>query len=199
MELSEAIRRRRMVREFSPDPIPHEVLNRILESALHAPSAGFSQGVELVLLDEPEQIAEFWRVTDPRARKRPGQEGDPPVIVLPLADKAAYISRYSEPDKQGLGMDVEEGWPVPYWDLDVAMAVMLMLLTAVDHGVGAWYFGIFRGEDELLSWLHVPEGCRPIGAVALGYPAHDERRSGSGATRPRRSLEEAMHRGGWAR
>jgi nitroreductase len=198
MELSRAIRRRRMVRDFTPEAIPEPVLTRVLDSALHIPSAGFAQGTELVVLAEPHQVAEFWRITDPRARKRSARGGDPPVIVLPMADKGAYLRRYSEPDKQGLGMEVEEGWPVPYWDLDTAMAVMVMLLAAVDEGLGAWYFGIFHGEPELLRWLRAPDGCRPIGAVALGYPSPVETARGSAISRPRRPLEDVVHRGGWA-
>ena len=196
MELSQAIRRRRMVRDFTPEPIPEPVLTRILDRALHIPSAGFAQGTELVVLSGPQQVAEFWRITDPRGRKR-SANGDPPVIVLPVADKGAYLRRYSEPDKQGLGMNVEEGWPVPYWDLDTAMAVMVMLLAAVDEGLGAWYFGIFHGEPELLRWLRVPDGCRPIGAVALGYPSPRETARGSSVSRRRRPFEDAVHRGAW--
>jgi nitroreductase len=186
-----------MVREFAPDRVPREVLERVLEAGLHAPSAGFAQGLELVVLDQPGQMAEFWRITDPWTRKAPGREGDAPVLVIPIANKHTYLARYSEPDKQGLGMDVEEGWPVPYWDLDAAMSVMLILLAAVDEGLGGWYFGIFHGEEELMRHLGVPEGLRPIGAVALGYPSERERRTGSGLWRDRKSLEEALHYGRW--
>ncbi len=198
MELTQAIHRRRMVRQFEPTPVPDAALTRILGSALHAPSAGFVQGAELVVLDRPEQIFEFWRITDPQGRKRPASETDPPVIVLPIADMNAYLRRYAEPDKQGLGLDVPGGWPVAYWELDTAMAVMLMLLSAVDEGLGAWYFGIFHGEAELLKWLKVPAGRRPIGAVALGYPSPGERKRGSALSRRRRPLEEVVHRGGWS-
>jgi nitroreductase len=199
LELSRVIHRRRMVRQFAPINVPEAVLTRILENALHAPSAGFAQGTDLVVLDRPEQIAEFWRITDPQGRKRPDADCQPPVIVLPLADRGAYLQRYSAPDKQGLGMDVVEGWPLPYWDLDTAMAVMLMLLSAVDEGLGAWFFGIFHGEADLLQWLKVPDGRHPVGAVALGYPSPTERVRGSAQTRKRRDLEEAVHRGGWSR
>lgn len=199
VELSQVIHRRRMVRQFAPVSVPEMVLIRILESALHAPSAGFAQGTELVVLEQPYQIAEFWRITDPHGRKRSAPEFDPPVIVLPLAGKTAYLRRYAEPDKQGLGMDVVDGWPLPYWDLDAAMAVMLMLLSAVDEGLGAWFFGIFHGEAELLQWLKVPEGCRPIGAVALGYPSPSERVRGSVLAHKRRDFGEVVHRGGWSR
>ncbi|MGH2695031.1 MAG: nitroreductase family protein, partial [Actinomycetota bacterium] len=102
------------------------------------------------------------------------------------------------PDKHGLGMDVEEGWPVPYWDLDSAMAAMLMLLAAVDEGVGGWLFGIFHGEEELVRWLRAPSGARPIGALGFGYPHPDEVRRGSAIARGRRPLEDVVHRGGFA-
>ena len=197
MELREVVRRRRMVRRFDPRPLPAEVLDRILDSATRAPSAGFSQGLDLLVLEGPEAVRGFWAATtDPRFGT-PYSTAEPPVIVLVLADKQAYLDRYAAPDKAGLGMEVEEGWPVPYWDLDAAMAVMLMLLTAVDEGVGAWYFGVFHGAQGLLGDLGVPEGRRLVGAVALGYPAADERPSGSARTRPRRPVDQVVHRGRW--
>jgi nitroreductase len=197
MELREVVRRRRMVRHFDPRPLPAEVLDRILHSATRAPSAGFSQGLDLVVLEGPEAVRGFWRATaDPRFAT-PYSSAEPPVIVLVLSDRQAYLDRYRAPDKAGLGMDTEEGWPVPYWDMDAAMAVMLMLLTAVDEGVGAWWFGVFHGAGALLGDLGVPEGRRLVGAVALGRPAADDRPGGSSRTRPRRPLGQVVHRGRW--
>jgi nitroreductase len=197
VELREVVRRRRMVRRFDPRPLPEETLERILHSATRAPSAGFSQGLDLLVLEGPEAVRGFWRATtDPRFGK-PYSTAEPPVIVLVLADRQAYLDRYAAPDKAGLGMDVEAGWPVPYWDMDAAMAVMLMLLTAVDEGVGAWWFGVFSGAEALLRDLGVPAGRRLVGAVALGYPAADDRPGGSATTRPRRPLDEVVHRGRW--
>jgi nitroreductase len=199
VELSEVVRRRRMVRRFDPRPLPAEVLDRILHSATRAPSAGFSQGLDLLVLEGPEAVRGFWRATaDPRFGK-PYSTAEPAAIVLVLSDKQAYLDRYAEPDKAGLGMDTEEGWPVPYWDMDAAMAAMLMLLTAVDEGVGAWWFGVFHGAEALLRDLGVPEGRRLVGAVALGWPAADDRPSGSARTRPRRPVDAIVHRGRWER
>jgi nitroreductase len=197
VELAEVVRRRRMVRRFDPRPLPAEVLDRILHSATRAPSAGFSQGLDLLVLEGAEAVRHFWLVTSDRRFDKPYSSAEPPVIVLVLSDKQAYLDRYGAPDKAGLGMEVEEGWPVPYWDLDAAMAVMLMLLTAVDEGVGAWYFGVFHGAGRLLGGLGVPEGRRLVGAVALGYPAADDRPGGSSRTRPRRPLDQVVHRGRW--
>ena len=186
-----------MVRRFDPAPLPAEVLDRILYSATRAPSAGFSQGLDLLVLEGRDTVRGFWRATtDPRFAK-PYSTATPPVIVLVLSDRQAYLDRYGEPDKAGLGMDAEDGWPVPYWDMDAAMAVMLMLLTAVDEGVGAWYFGVFHGAEALLRDLGVPTGRRLVGAVALGRPAPDDRPTGSARTRPRRPLDQVVHRGRW--
>jgi nitroreductase len=198
VEFLEVVRRRRMVRDFGPRPVPDDKLERVLEAALHGPSAGFAQGLELIVLDRPPDLERFWSIIDPSARKLAPGTGAPPVIVIPLAGKAAYLRRYSAPDKRGLGMDVEEGWPVAYWDLDAAMAVMLMLLAAIEEGLGAWFFGIFHGEASLVSWLGVPGGYRPIGALGLGYPSESERRRGSPASHARRTLEDVVHWGGWS-
>ena len=197
MELREVVRRRRMVRRFDPRPLPAEVLDRILHSATRAPSAGFSQGLDLLVLEGRDAVRGFWRATaDPRFAT-PYSSAEPPAIVLVLSDRQAYLDRYAAPDKAGLGMDSEAGWPVPYWDMDAAMAVMLMLLTAVDEGVGAWWFGVFHGAAALLRDLGGPEGRRLVGAVALGYPAADDRPGGSARTRPRRPLDQVVHRGRW--
>jgi nitroreductase len=197
VELREVVRRRRMVRRFDPRPLPADVLDRILHSATRAPSAGFSQGLDLLVLEGRDAVRGFWTATADPGFGTPYSTAEPPAIVLVLSDKQAYLDRYGEPDKAGLGMDTEEGWPVPYWDMDAAMAVMLMLLTAVDEGVGAWYFGVFHGAEALLHDLGVPEGRRLVGAVALGYPAADDRPSGSARTRPRRPLDQVVHRGRW--
>jgi nitroreductase len=194
VELTELIRRRRMVHEFDPQPIPPDVLDRILESALHAPSAGFSQGLALIVLDEPGQLAWFWETIGGSSFG-----SHPPVIVLPIPDKRVYLERYSRPDKGGPQGEqaTEAGWPVAYWDIDAAMACMLMLLTAVDESVGGWFFGFTQGESQLLEGLGVPQGLRPIGALAFGYKASSDRKAGSSVTIPRHTMEDLVHRGRW--
>jgi len=199
MELTEIVRRRRMVRRFDQRPVPPEVIDRILDLARRAPTAGFAQGVDFLVLDTPQAVAEFWRMTDDADDPMDPDdiEHGPTVIVLPIADKRPYLARYAEPDKIEFGMDHEENWPVKFWEIDAAMASMLALLAAVDEGLGGWFFGIVTGERELLDALGVPEGIRPVGVMGFGYRADDEGPSGSGAARTRRPLEEQIHRNGW--
>jgi nitroreductase len=188
-----------MVRRFEKVPVARDALMRVLEVARHAPSAGFSQGFDFVVLDSPEQVSWFFDVTEhPDFPYEAGERADPPaVLVLAFSNKPAYLERYSQPDKARFGLQDAAAWPVPYWDVDTGMAVMLILLAAVEEGLGAWLFGIAHGEDAVLRALGAPEGCRPIGVVALGYPVPGQAPGGSAAKRPRRSLESMVHFGRW--
>ena len=198
MEFQEVVRRRRMVRNFDGSrPVPPEVLDRILDNALHAPSAGFSQGWAFLVLEGREETERFWSVTwsDPSARAGFRWQGlfEAPVLIVPLSHKQAYLDRYAEPDK-GVTDKRESFWPVPYWDIDTGMATLLMLLTAVDAGLGALFFGVFPQHlDGFRRAFDVPETHTPIGAIALGYRAPDE--PSPSLRRGRRPVDEVVHRG----
>lgn len=171
-----------MVRRFDLSrPVPRDVLTRLLDVARRGPSAGFAQGAEFLVLDGAEQAAPFWEA---------------PVVVLPLSHKQAYLDRYAQADKAAAGMAVESGWPVPYWDIDTAFATMLLLLAATDEGLGALFFGLFRGKEDLLPALGVPDEYRAIGGVALGYPLPGERSQPSSKT-GRRPFDEVLHFTRW--
>lgn len=199
MELGEAIRRRRMVRNFEDRPVPAAALERILDHARRAPSAGHTQGFAFLVLEGPEQVGRFWDCTFPAERRSgfrwPGLFRAP-VIILPCASKEAYLARYAEPDKGWADRD-EGRWPVPYWDVDCGFATMAILLTAVDEGLGALFFGIFEGLPEVRAAFGMPDDFRPIGAVALGWPAPDE--PSPSLRRGRRPPDEVVHRGRWNR
>jgi nitroreductase len=197
VQFSEVVRRRRMVRNFDPQrAVPREALDRILENALHAPSAGFSQGWAFVVLEGPEQVGGFWStIAEPEWLGTDRGVTKAPVIVVPLSNRQAYLDRYAEPDKAGTAMHRADAWPVPYWDLDTGMASLLMLLTAVDEGLGALFFGIFRNEALLRERLGVPDDYRAVGAIAIGYPAPDT--PSPSLARGRRPLREVVHRGRW--
>jgi nitroreductase len=200
MEFTDVVRRRRMVRTYSSQPVDAAVLDRILQNALHAPSAGFSQGWAFLVLDQPEDVARVWRATADDGVEEPDSwlRGmmTAPVVVVPLSHKDAYLDRYAESDKGWSDRD-ESRWPVPYWDIDTGMASLLMLLTVVDEGLGACFFGIpphaipgFRTE------FSVPDGYMPIGAITVGHRVDDAGTRGS-AVRGRRPTTEVVHRGTW--
>jgi nitroreductase len=196
MELTEAIRRRRMVRAYDPDrPVPPEAVDLLLHHAIRAPSAGFSQGWDFLLLAEPADRELFWQATaepDEPDSWRQGMQSAP-LLVVCLSDKDTYLDRYAEPDKGWTDRD-EARWPVPYWDVDAGMAAMLMLLTAVDQGLASCFFGIAPDRhDAFRSAFAVPANRTPVGVVSVGY-ARPDRRSPS-LRRGRRGLDEVAHEG----
>jgi nitroreductase len=198
MEFREVVRRRRMVRNYAPTPVDPAVVDRMLEHALHAPSAGFSQGWAFLVLDSPADISRFWAATadegPPDAWLRGMQTA--PVVVVPMSCKAVYLDRYAETDKGWADRD-ETRWPVPYWHIDTGMASLLILQTAVDEGLGACFFGV--PPDRIAAFrdeFGVPEAYTPIGAITVGHRTDDPGTRGS-AGRGRRPATEVVHRGGW--
>ena len=202
MEFADVVRRRRMVRDYDPDrSVPPEVRERLLEHAIRAPSAGFSQGWAFLVLETPEDRDRFWRsstsaedeaaMADWLVRMRRA-----PLLVVPLSHKAAYLERYAASDKGWTDRD-EARWPVPYWDIDTGMATLLMLLTAVDEGLAACFFGIQPPQHPTFhAEFGVPDDYTAIGCVAVGYAGDHDRRSPS-LRRGRRPVEEVVHRGHW--
>jgi nitroreductase len=199
VDFAEVVRRRRMVRDYDPTrPVPAEVVDRLLQHAIRAPSAGFSQGWAFLVLSEPADRELFWSVTTSSDAPDAWLTGmsRAPVLVVVLSDKDAYLDRYAEPDKGWTDRD-ESRWPVPYWDVDAGMAALLMLLTAVDEGLGACFFGVPAPRvDALRSAFGVPAAFRPVGVVSVGYPGGGDRRSPS-LRRGRRGVDEVVHRGRW--
>jgi nitroreductase len=200
VEFREVVRKRRMVRNYDPDrPVPPEITQRILEHAIRAPSAGFSQGWGFLVLEERADLDRFWAAATPPTQvwqQWLENMRRAPLIIVPHSNKSVYLDRYAEDDKGWQDRD-ENRWPVPYWDIDTGFASLLMLLTAVDEGLGACFFGIppertaaYRAE------FGVPDDFTPIGAVAVGYRAPDHR-SGS-LRRGRRPVAEVVHRGQWS-
>jgi nitroreductase len=201
MEFQEVIRKRRMVRAFEDTPLPREVVQRILDNAQRGPSAGFAQGFEFLVFDGAQETARFWQFLESTERGSSHMDAAvkaAPLIIVPVAHAQAYVQRYLEPDKARLGRTVAEDWPAPYWFTDTAFAAMLILLTAVDAGLGGFYFSLGPTNQAVPPFRQafgIPEQHSPIGAIALGYPAVD--RSSPSLGRGRRPPAQVMHFGAW--
>ena len=193
MEFQDVVRRRSMVREFTDEPVSHETVQRIMDNAVRGPSAGYAQGQAFLVLEGEDArsfVTEFgsWASESVRTAQ---------VVVVPFAVKAAYLERYSRQDKAGIGMDVEAGWPVPYWDIDTGMAALLVLQTAVDEGLGAVLFGIGTEDwDSLRETYGVPVTHEPIAAIAIGHPARSDKDT-SWMRNRRLDRSETVHFGRW--
>jgi nitroreductase len=172
-------------------------VDKILGYAVRAPSAGFSQGWGFLVLDEPADRDAFWVATAPIGADTSWLRGmrTAPLIVVPHSNRDTYLDRYAEDDKGWTDRD-ESRWPVPYWHIDAGFASLLMLLGAVDEGLGACFFGIPPGNIAAYrKAFGVPDSFSPIGAITIGYRV-DDRRSPS-LRRGRREVAEVAHRGRW--
>ena len=207
MELVDVLARRRMVRRYDPTaPVAAEAREAVLAAALRAPSAGFAQGVSLLVLETPEERERFWSATATAPQTgsaRPNRWLDgmrtAPVLVLVLTSREAYLDRYAEPDKGWTDRD-ECRWSAPYWFVDAGMAAMAMLLRAVDLGLGACFFGVPVDRAEAVhAAFGVPADLLGVGVVSLGHPPvdGDEGSRGSPVRRARRPPDEVVHRGSW--
>ncbi len=198
MQFQDVVDGRRMVRNYTDEPVDPHVVQRILENALHAPRAGFSQGWAFLLLESRADVEKFWTSTTM-------DDGVPdtwlsgmrraPVVIVPLSCKQAYLDRYAAPDKGWTDKD-EARWPVPYWDIDTGMAALLMLQTVTDEGLGACFFGIPREKwESFRAEFGVPDDYTPIGAITVGHRAPD--RLSPSLKRGRKPAAEVVHRGRW--
>jgi nitroreductase len=89
-------------------------------------------------------------------------------------------------------------WPVPYWDIDTGMAALLILLTAVDQGLGACFFGSPpEAHEDVFEAFEIPRDRNLVGVVSLGY-ARPHPKSSS-LKRGRRGLDEVAHFGRFGR
>jgi nitroreductase len=168
-----------MVRNYADRPVAPEVLERIARTAQRAPSAGFSQGVRLLVVTEPARKQAIAELCDEAEYVAAGFDpwlSRSAALFIPCVSEQVYRARYREPDKLRPG-EPEIEWPVPYWWMDVGGNVMLALLAAVDEGLSAGFLGTHR-TAELQQLLGIPAEFLPAGVITVGHPAPD-RRSGS--------------------
>jgi nitroreductase len=211
VEFADVVRARRMVRTYDPSrPVPASTVSALLDLAVRAPSAGFSQGWDFVVLRSASDRNLFWTTSAPAAVTSPDRwllgMMTAPVLVLCLSDAGRYLNRYAEPDKRGPGHpdhhpdrhpDRDPGrWPVPYWDVDTGMAGLLILLGATDAGLASCFFGVPPDRRAaVLEACSAPSTRRIVGVIALGHPAPDGDRRSPSLRRGRRRLAEVAHDG----
>jgi nitroreductase len=198
VEFAESLAGRRSCRDYRPDPIPDDILRAVLGAARRGPTAGNSWALELIVIDDP---AEYWRLALPAGPVRDGFRWQgllaAPVLVIPVVDPSAYPDRYAEMDKIATRLGDGDRWAVPYWWVDAGAAVMAMLLAATDAGLGSLLFGQFAHEAVLSARFGIPDGRRPVGTIALGWPAPGPASPGRSAARRRPALDEILHLNGW--
>jgi nitroreductase len=201
MEFGQVLRRRRMVRSYDPArQVPAEALDAVLGAALRAPSAGFTQGISLLVLGSATEQESFWRATGETDSTWLRGMRTAPVLLLIWTSEEAYLDRYAEPDKGWADRDPAR-WSAPYWFVDAGMASMAALLSAIDQDLGACFFGIPADRIAAVrESFGVPPSQLSVGVISIGYPGSgpDTRAvTGSPARRPRKAPSELIHHGVW--
>jgi nitroreductase len=189
------VRSRRMVRNYEDRPVPADAVERIVDAARRAPSAGFSQGQSFVVVTDKELRTEIARLAHEPEYVAEGF--DPwisiaPVHIVVCTSEAIYRERYAAPDKSPDG--TVQPWPVPYWWVDAGASMMTVLLAAVAEGLAAGFLGS-HSLGDIKSLLGIPDHIDPIGIVTLGHPAPD-RRSGS-LDRGWKDTSDVIHHNRW--
>lgn len=191
---------------FTGESLPPGTARRLLRAANRGPSAGFAQGYSFLVLDGAEQAAPLWEIFSDDAAAVPGREEDEraqiaalsraPLVIVPLACKDIYLDQYAE--HLGWTDRDEARWPVPYWYIDTGFTALLILLSVVDEGLGAVFFGIQPGiMDAFRTRFGVPAEWTPIGAIAIGYPDPASDPVGTPSPSLRKSLDDLVHEGRW--
>ena len=199
MEFADVVRRRRMVRAFLPDPVDPAVIESCVDLATRSPSAGRSQGWNIIVL-EGDETERYWSVALPEPKRAtfafPGLL-DAPFLAVVTADPGTYLDRYSESDKSATGLGASrEAWPAPYWTIDASFATMTFMLALEDAGLGALFFA-HAAEDAVREELGVPADVEILGVIAAGHADPSRNRRGRSASRRRRGADQVIRRGRW--
>ncbi len=190
-----------MVRNYAPEPVSREAVERIVATVRRAPSAGYSQGQRLLVVMEHEGRAELVRIASAGWGVEEGLEPwleSAPVHVLVCTREDDYHERYRQEDKLVAGEEIE--WPVPFWYMDAGAAVMLILLAAIDEGLAAGLTGVPKELGaELGAAFGIPDDVTIVAHVTIGVPAPDPGWSAvtSRRTKPRRAPTESVHWERW--
>jgi nitroreductase len=185
------VARRRMVRRYRDEPVDPEALGRIAAAATRGPSAGFAQGVSVVVVTDPATRAAIAGLAGESGFVARGFHpwlSVAPAHILLCVDPEAYRERYREADKDPAALGL------PWWWVDGGAALSLLLLAAVDEGYAAGFLGGHR-LSGVHSLLGIPAGIEVLGLVTVGLPVPDRR--SSSLDRGRRPIAELVHHERW--
>lgn len=199
-----AIYTRRDVRgQFTPQPIPDDVLARVLNAAHHAPSVGFMQPWDFVVVRSPEvkgRVHEAFRTAHAEAALM--FEGDKRDTYRSLKLEGileAPVNLCITCDRERNGPVVVGRTHIKTMDVYSSVcAVQNLWLAARAEGLGVGWVSIFH-QDALREALGIPRNIVPIAYLCIGYVSHFYRKPEleSAGWIARRPLEELLHFDRW--
>lgn len=185
MNTLDAIASRRSIRRFKKDPVPRDLVARILASTVQAPSAGNGQPWRFVVFagEHNDHLARLMQDRAALLREQGQDVGSLAATARAMAEAPLTVVVFATAPDERLPVELYEDW---YWVAaqTIGGAIQTMLLAAQDAGVGSlWVCDILRVRDEVKEWLGRPRE-RMVAAVVLGYA--DE----APAARPRHPWEQ---------
>lgn len=166
-EILEIIKNRRSIRQFQKKEIPKEIIEKLIEALIWAPSAGNLQSRKFYFVFNQETKEKLTK-----AALNQDFISQAPLVIVGCAD--SNISwRYGERGKN------------LYSICDVSLSIQNLMLLAFQLGLGSCFVGAFE-EKEVAKILNLPRNLRPIVIVPVGYPAEKPEAP------PRLSKEEAV-------
>jgi nitroreductase len=169
MDVFEAIKGRRSIRAFQNRDIPPETVDRLIDAARWAPSAGNIQPWEFIIVRKPETKR---KLAEAALEQTFIEEA--PVVIVVCADENRSSQGYGTRGK------------TLYCLQDTAAATQNIHLAAYALGLGTCWVGAFR-EDEAKKILNIPSGVRPVAIIPVGYPAEKPQ------PRNRRPINQITH------
>ncbi|MEN4475056.1 nitroreductase family protein [Mycolicibacterium cosmeticum] len=171
METWDAIRARRNVRAYRPEPVPQRDLERIAEAAWRAPSARNQQHWDFVIVTDRQQLTELATVWQGAGHIASAAAAIALIVPEPPDERTKLIDQY-----------------------DLGQATLAMTLAATDLGIGTGHSAV-GDQDKARSILGVPEHHLVSYLLGIGYPADRPLRP---IVKPdRRPFDEVVHRGRW--
>lgn len=193
------LKKRRAVRSYTGERVPRETLERIARAARRGPNAGYSQGLRLLVVDDPETIEALAQPQDDDPFE--GWFSDAAAHVFVMTREQDYHDRYTQPDKLAVTGGVEVVWPVPFWHVDAGAALMLLWLAALEEGLAAAVYGVPVEEDaRVRELLGIPADLTIVTGVTIGHPAEDpgdRARMSSVFSQRRRAQDEVVRWNRW--
>ncbi len=148
-----------MVRDYDAGrhQIPEEIVAKLIENAHRAPSAGHTQVQEFVIVKDASTKRELRRAAVDQEYVE-----NAPLLIVVCSNTSRSVGRYGKRGREF------------YSVIDGAFASMLILLSAVNEGIGACFVGAFE-DNKVAEILGLPKNVRPIGIICLGYPPAQQR------------------------
>src|ERR671912_911496 len=159
MDFEDVIGKRKMVRKYKQNrPLSDKIITKLIRNAHRAPSAGHTQVQEFIIVKDP-LIKKKLRI----AAVDQEYVEDAPLLIIVCSNTSRSVGRY--------GIRGREFYSI----IDGAFASMLVLLTAVNEGIGACFVGAFD-DTKVSKILGLPEYVKPIGIITLGYSSESPER-----------------------